>query len=70
MSKDFFPVRAEGGLDGHASVTTGLKPSSGDENIHGEFYGRSKPCVVVAEHRFYKGKTEQQHTVYTRFTTV
>ena len=30
----------------------------------------SKPCVVVAENSFYKSKNEQQHTVYTVFTTV
>ena len=29
----------------------------------------SKPCVVVAEHSFYKDKNEQQQTVYTVFTT-
>ena len=32
-------------------------------------YSRSKPCVVVAEYSFYKGKNERQHTVYTLFTT-
>ena len=33
----------------------------------GEFYSRSQPCVVVAEHSFYQGKNEQQHTIYTMF---
>ena len=39
-------------------------------NKKGEFYRRSKPCVVVDEHGFFKGNNEQQHTVYTMLTTV
>ena len=35
-----------------------------------EFYSRSKPRVVVAEHSFYEDENDQQHTVYTGFTTV